>query len=149
LQGNALILLVFVLLMDEELSCERCELSGDKLSCIGCRLVGKTQVRRVLMILMGVGASYLLISLLTTSIYQIPLVAGVVVVALILSLYSMYLLSKGWGRSTVAVTATATAIGLAITLIIFAIGVTVRAAGLGSGWVIYAASVYELTKGRR
>jgi hypothetical protein len=25
----------------------------------------------------------------------------------------------------------------------------VRAAGLGSGWVIYAASVYELTRGRR
>ena len=135
--------------MVEELSCERCEFSGDKLSCTGYRLVGKTQVREVLMILMGVGASYLLVSLLTTSIYQIPLVAGVVIVALVLNLYSIYLLGKGWGRSTVAVTATAAAISLAITLIIFAIGTTARAAGLGSGWVIYAASIYELTRGRR
>ncbi|WP_243670327.1 hypothetical protein [Vulcanisaeta sp. JCM 16161] len=95
---------------------------------------------------MGASTLYLLISLLTTSIYQIPLIAIPTAITIALSLYTIYALNKGVSKALIAATATAIALGLATTLIIFTIGLRASAAALGSGWVIYGVGAYELLR---
>ena len=100
--------------MVEEISCEKCEFSNGSLTCSGCRVSERPAVREALMAIMGAGALYLLISILTTSIYQIPLIAVLTTVTIALSLYTVYALNKGVSRALIAVTATAIALGLSL-----------------------------------
>ncbi|GAB6947458.1 hypothetical protein JCM16161A_15880 [Vulcanisaeta sp. JCM 16161] len=132
--------------MVEEITCERCELNNGVLNCSGCRVSGRPAVREALMAIMGASTLYLLISLLTTSIYQIPLIAIPTAITIALSLYTIYALNKGVSKALIAATATAIALGLATTLIIFTIGLRASAAALGSGWVIYGVGAYELLR---
>ncbi|WP_054842102.1 hypothetical protein [Vulcanisaeta distributa] len=79
------------------------------------------------------GALYLLVSILTTSIYQIPLIAILTATTIALSLYTAYALNKELSKALTAVTATTLTLGLATTLVIFTIGLRASAAALGSG----------------
>ena len=133
-------------MMVEEITCEKCEVAGNTLNCTNCRVHGKPAAREALMAIMGAGVLYLLVSILTTSIYQIPLMAVLAIITIALGLYSTYALNKGLTKATTAATAAALALGLATTLVIFAIGLRASAAALGSGWVIYGVGLYELTR---
>ncbi len=135
--------------MVEEITCERCELTNGALNCSNCRVHGKPAVREALIAVMSAGTLYLLVSILTTSIYQIPLIAALTTITIALSLYTTYTLNRGGlSKASTATTAAAIALGLATTLVIFAIGLRASAAALGSGWVIYGGvgGAYELLR---